>query len=154
MRLQSYLQEEYLTRISQVVRRGTDKSFEVFVNPSKKELRKLKTKDGDFVVRWIADVKKEKLYVWNGDGPLHDSAWLQINSGYLKKDIRKGSVVAGIGVREGNEWVNYEGDGEMLTNEYITSLKVKEVVDFIKKLKWIDNYITFTSWVENVHRNH
>ena len=55
MRLQKYLQEKYLTRIKHF--HSSKTSFEVWVNPTSKELRNI----GRYV-KFIADNKGKKLY--------------------------------------------------------------------------------------------
>lgn len=54
MRLERYLNEKYLNAV-----KHSGKTFEVFTNPSKDELREL----GD--IRGIIDTKTKTLYVWS-----------------------------------------------------------------------------------------
>jgi hypothetical protein len=68
------MNEEYLMRVSSLL----GKSAEIFVNPSKKELR-----DAGEAIRFIADNKNKKLYVWNATHAFHKETWKSI-----KKDNR------------------------------------------------------------------
>lgn len=76
MRLYKYIKEEYLTRVKSSIAG----SAEVFVNPSKKELREI----GE-VVRFIADNNTKKIYTWNAVKAFHKQTWRQIKE---KSDSR------------------------------------------------------------------
>lgn len=69
MRLYKHLKEEYLTRVKSMIARST----EVFVNPSKKELMEIGQ-----VIRFIADDKNKKVYVWDAVKAFHKQTWRQI----------------------------------------------------------------------------
>ena len=62
MRFFNYLEEEYLTLGKALIARRDRAPFEIFVNPSSKELQGL-PKD----IRYIADFEHKKLYVWDAD---------------------------------------------------------------------------------------
>ena len=145
MKLKEYLQEEYHSRV-----KLSNVSYEVFKNPSKKELIEMDSSDG---VRFIADISKEKLYVWDAYGPLHRNASKKILSKDLYKGAKSGTLVAGIAVKSGNEYVTNEGDGEGHTYNYITSLNEREMDDYLRKVKWIDGYISFTYWAKDIYKH-
>lgn len=69
MRFLNYLSEEYATRGKAIigVKPGNDITFEIFVNPTSKELRELFLDSSDGAVRYVADFKSKKLYVWKSD---------------------------------------------------------------------------------------
>jgi len=71
MRLEQYLlNEKYLERIK--TRKG---SVEIFINPSRKELIE---SNGKYGIRFIADNKTKKLYVWNAYDANHFDVWKQL----------------------------------------------------------------------------
>ena len=69
MRLLNYLQEEFVTagRSTLFLAGRKTNSFDIFVNPSNKELQELRTSCRDGYVRFIADFKNKKLYVWDSE---------------------------------------------------------------------------------------
>jgi len=144
MRLQSYLtNEEYYKRI-----KGYKKSYEVFINPSKKELKSI----GDDV-RFIADNRVQRLYVWDWKGKLHDDFWRDEQSSNLQRDIGFGLAVGGVASFHGGKWIMNEGDGNGHTNGYVRELKVRKVDNYLKKIEWIDTYISVTPWVKDIREN-
>lgn len=68
--------------------------IEVFANPSSKDLKDIGTKN----VRWIADLKKKKVYMWNALGAMHGDAWVKIKK-EIKDDrslYRSGDLLTGV----------------------------------------------------------
>lgn len=49
---------------------------DVFENPTKKEMKEIEGGSGSF--RFIADAKRQKIYVWSAMGAVHTDAWLNI----------------------------------------------------------------------------
>lgn len=67
MRLQRYLNEKFYNGFMHY---GTE--IEVFVNPSSKELKELK--DNNSEIRFLANMKEKKVYMWDGDRVTHEDA--------------------------------------------------------------------------------
>lgn len=137
-RLQSYLtNEEYLTRLKGL---GKVKSYEVFLNPSKKEMKELPVN-----IRFIAHIKEKKIYVWDAFAGLHDDVWQELRHKDLRADISSGKIIAGtiedrgIGKYELIEW---DGDEHMIT--FINKLDINGLDKFANKIKWIDKYFDIT----------
>lgn len=68
MKFKDYLQEEYHTILKSKV---SKKPFEVFENPSGKEITEVGRVDGS--IRWIANLPVRKVFIWPGHGDLHEN---------------------------------------------------------------------------------
>jgi hypothetical protein len=62
-----------------------EKYVEIFINPTKSEIKKIPKKDNE--VRFIADSKKKNVYVWDGYSAIHDQVWKVLKNEL--KDNRK-----------------------------------------------------------------
>jgi hypothetical protein len=122
MKLKDFLKEEWFKTVKNV----DGDIFEIFVNPTKKELTDL-YKDEISYVRFLIDMKEEKVYVWDGD-LLHEDV-----SRKIKKPYKLGGV-------KGYIW----GDGRIVKSKIkfsafsgarIVSSDAKEVsnTDWLKK---------------------
>ena len=80
MRFEKYLNEKYMTAV-----KYAGDTYEVFVNPSKKELRELDS------IRGLIDTKTKKLYVWsahiNHHNMVNNNKMIQRDTGLT--DFRK-----------------------------------------------------------------
>jgi len=133
MRLQSYLQEEYHSRV-----KVYNDTYEVFVNPSKKEMNEFK------MIRFIGDIPKKKLYIWDAFGALHDAIWSNMYKKDLGSDIMTGKIIAGLLEKLGGKWELTEYDGNEHMIAYLDKLPVRQIKDYVKKTKWLDKYFNFT----------
>jgi len=140
MRLQQYLNEEYHSRIKTSYAKTT---FEVFVNPSRKEFGEFKQD-----VRFIADLDSKNVYIYHWDGPLHEEAWEQINGTYLRNDINNGRIFAGVATKRRGKWITNQGDGESNMDNYLHDLQVRDISKYLKKIAWADKYINITEYVK------
>lgn len=72
MRFLKYLQEEWIA-----TRKRGKSSYPIFVNPDKSELTEIikTSKWGHGGVRFIADFKGKKVYVWDAGEEIHDSVY-------------------------------------------------------------------------------
>lgn len=130
MKFKEYMNEEYLTRIKgRKAMMSSAKSLEIFVNPSMKDLRDIKSN----FIRFIADVKKKHIYVWDGHLEVHSFIW----KGLVEQGYEKGNSVYGpdhllagyAKKRSGNLYVDHE------------TFNCKNT-DFEKyDWKWIDKYV-------------
>lgn len=138
MRLKHYIQEEYFTRAKL---RG--KSYEIFINPSKKELREFKDD-----IRYIADLKKKKIFVWDAWGPLHDELWdIKLNRD-LKNDIQKGDVIAGVAINMGNNYITNAFDGGAYVLAYLEDISIRDIDTYLKRIKFVDKYFETTKYIQ------
>jgi hypothetical protein len=59
-----FLQEKYFNSFK-VSQYGRSRVYDVFTNPSSKEVKELKTEEGGAGVRYVIDFKEKKLYMWH-----------------------------------------------------------------------------------------
>lgn len=70
MRLQQYINEEYLMRMKVGYGAG---STEIFVNPSARDLKELSNR-----VRFLVSAKTKRVYVWNAMDTLHYDVFVKL----------------------------------------------------------------------------
>jgi hypothetical protein len=134
MRLQQYLNEEYETRI-----RDHGHSFEVFVNPTIKEIREVTSDSSWSMLKFIADNRHKKLYVWKWVGPLHEPAWRQISGKDLNTDITTGNVMPGYARLKGSKLEMRETDAGGFFDDYIED--TTDIDAEKEKWKWLSKYM-------------
>jgi hypothetical protein len=138
MRLQKYLNEEYDCRI-----KFLGKSYEVFANPSHKELRELKS----IYIKFIADSRDKTVYVWSIEGPLHEDAWEQINSADLESDIFRGHILPGYSTLQGGKLKMDDSDGNHIVKSFMNDMNSSQLKSYINKWKWADKYVNVTNYL-------
>lgn len=136
MRFLQFLNELYLKGVE-----GTKawpvvpnlKWVEFFVNPSKREMEDAsgQGRGGVTAIRFVADDKKKKLYVWN---PLflHHSAWKEI--GDRRVYSNDSTILAGIAEKQGGRWV-------------MTSASSKRGT--IDQWKWVEKWINISNFLKS-----
>ena len=70
--------EKYLTADKSPVRAG--EMVEIFYNPTPSEMREIQRSYGMGAIRFIADDRTKKIYMWNAELMLHLQAWMKIKS--------------------------------------------------------------------------
>jgi hypothetical protein len=133
MRLLKYINEEYLMRLTTVYGKN---SYEVFINPSAKEMRELDTTS--LGVRFLADSRDKTVYVWDADKAIHYEAWEFIKP----KDIMKfGNLVEQLVLLPGNA-EKVKGKYAMTRSDRINDrFLYQKMKAFKKKFKWVNKYI-------------
>lgn len=144
MRLLEYLKEEYECRVT--ANYGKTRSYEVFTNPSLKEIRSMIHSE-DLGVKFIAEFKTKKVYVWAAIGPLHEPAWEQIKGRDLYNDVYGGKILPGYAKIKGSKLVMTTGDGTGFFNNYIDDNGNKEVE---KRWGWLNKHIDIKDFFNNV----
>lgn len=137
-RLKQYLKEEYLMRFK--------KGGEVFVNPSFKEMREVAGESG---IRFTADSRNKKVYVWNEFDHIHEKAWKEIapsdNAGKLSQ---QGILLEGEAWQKGNKFQMFWSD----QMESFFGWDVDDMKMMKKKFKWVNKYIdidtAFNEWIK------
>lgn len=128
MRLLKYLTEKYLTRFKSQYEGGV--SFEVFINPSQKELREFDA------VRFIANNETKKVYVWGAHYEIHAVIWEKLGFSssniYNSKDVLSGTTIKKGGKHE---------------TKYSDAMKKHHLsVDW----EWVNKYIDVTKFIEKI----
>lgn len=139
-RLKHYLNEKYIGR----VKTKYSKSSEIFVNPSFKEMREVGPE-----IRFIADSRDKKLYVWNIYSVLHFDAWLYIKPTEDDNSLAmKGTIFEGEAQQSGGSFTVINSN--ILNTWYDT----KMVRKLQQKFKWVNKYINidvyFDYWIHQI----
>jgi hypothetical protein len=90
MKFKDFIEEEYLGLFRS---RFSKHSFEVFENPSSKEIMETGRVDGS--IRWI--VYDKYVYIWPGHEELHENVVPLINNEF-KRDIKFFKSIFGVGI--------------------------------------------------------
>ena len=141
-RLLKYIKEEYLMR-------GKDdykNSYEIFINPSQKEMRELDEGTG---IRFIADSRDKNIYAWNSMAAIHVTSWKQIKPKENGKTLsQRGIILEGIATKK-------PGKYKMIISDQIDAYfgyEKDDLEEFRKKFKWVNKYIniddTLSDWIE------
>jgi hypothetical protein len=141
-RLKQYMNEEYLRRIKNEYK----DSFEVFVNPSVKEIRQVDDKDG---VRFTADNKTKNVYVWDAYASIHNDVWShnEINKGRNFNSTSCITVLHGECEFKGGKYVMNFSD-EIHYQKGIG--KEFYIRDIIKDFKWVNRYINIEGYLKHI----
>ena len=147
MRLQKYINEEYYTRF----RGFNGKSFEIFKNPSAKELKSISRNEvgNKYDLRFIADNTTKDTYMWLWDAINHDNMIKKhLSKEFKGKKYEDPSLFLGTSDDKGNvtgndtlEWfMHNELDLEYIDG--ITSInwnwaKPFQIMKYLKKLNII-----------------
>jgi len=117
-RLKQYIKEEFFLGF-----KYGGEYIEVFVNPSKKELKRIPE------IRFIADNKKKKVYAWDSEFAIHTDVWDKIGD---SRDIYDSdTLLSGLAKKVGGKWKMTESDTYEFGGNLING------GDF----KWCDKYI-------------
>ncbi|MFA5025079.1 MAG: hypothetical protein WC503_01030 [Candidatus Shapirobacteria bacterium] len=134
MKFLNYLSEEWVTSVKNFKRVS-----DIFVNPNSKELKEIERKSWGGQVRFLADFKEKKLYVWSSE-LIHYLAIVALADENLLSsedfDLVGKYCVPGIGVIIGNK-IKFEEFYDGATQRQLKN------VDWRKKDgKWLDrNFI-------------
>lgn len=140
MRLQKYLQEEYLTRMKKY-----NESVEIFVNPSFKEMREASTTS--YGICFIADSKTKKVYVWDSENTIyHQEVCRELNLGSLKIGALSMRLLAGYADQNGNKFEMGSVDGDGYVDDAIVDNGLDKILN---NFKWVDKYINITKYLND-----
>jgi len=132
---------QYLTELWAGIKNNR---YEILVNPSKKEIMSIDEGSG---VRFTADSRDKKVYVWEVYMDIHRKAWKYIKPGEDEDKLsRKGILLEGTAEKEGREYRMISSDQ---LDEYFDLDGLKR---FSKKFKWVNSYINIEDalsyWIE------
>jgi len=137
MKFQKYLTEKYWGRVES---RWTGMNIEIFENPSKKEIvdASVTAFGVSRYVRFIADPKTKKMYVWSAN-LIHADVVPQIYNKSYSSIIF--NVLPGIAKHEGGRWVVTSADETTVTPDRYNWV-------FQHDWKWADRYIDISQWLK------
>jgi hypothetical protein len=144
MRLKHYINEEYDGRI-----KSGSKSFEVFVNPSFKEMKEI---DENVGIRFIANAKRKKVWVVNGWDLVHVDMWNNISNikkGFTGKyiDIPLEELLPGECRQQGGKYVMTWSDRmDRYDRKSLITLKYLDIL--LKNYKWLNRYIDINYYLK------
>jgi hypothetical protein len=129
-----FLLEDYYGRIKSDSRFPISKqvSTEVFVNPSRKELRDI----GDSI-RFLADTNRKQIFVWTAE-IMHRQAEI----GLFGYQSYKPEILLGVAERRGSDY-------EMTTSDQIV-MHGQDMTLFSYDWTWADRYVRLTPYLEKV----
>ncbi len=143
MRLYRYLTEKWIKSFKERGPFGKvgDKVVEVFVNPSKSELRDA-SGNAEFdaisgkYVRFMADMKKKRIYVWDPES-IHRDTWKEFGDGRNWTDH---TLLSGVAQIKKGKWKFTESDEGVRRN-----LRVFDVEDW----EWANKWINITDFLQD-----
>ena len=144
-RVLSDIKEDYFASVRSVM---GDDVRELFVNPDRSELRDLIEETGDIYVRFIADKRKEKVYLSSSDVVHVDIA---MSVGYSYNELHESDYLfAGTGIyKEGYVEVNYFGDTQK--GERTIKRLSKEILE--GNFDWMEKYPFKMDKMEEIARD-
>ena len=129
MSKESYLIEKYLMRTP-----GGHGGYEIFVNPSQKEIRKIEDGSG---IRLIADPRDKKVYIWDALEDIHVEAWEKIKPGENYDSLMKKAILlSGNAKKIKGKYTMYRSD--QLDYYQFTKKDIKRLKE---EFKWVNKYI-------------
>jgi hypothetical protein len=137
--------EAYLTRLPLLHKRG---SFEVFENPSFKEL---KSADSTGLgVRFTADASTKKVYAWDADAVIHDLVHSDLGIKGKGKPVSYGwsNLLTGLAEQQGSKYVMVVSD--MLRDIKLLASTPGALEMFSNDWLWVDRYILITPFLRDV----
>lgn len=141
MRFKKYLTEKWIKSYNYISLAGKKTFVEVFENPTKKEFRDAANStswdkiSGNFV-RFIADLKKKKVYVWHPES-IHADAWKQFGD---NRYIADPTLLAGAAKIERGKWKMVDSDSGVSRN--ITNYGIED-------WEWANKWIDVTTYLED-----
>ena len=144
MRLQKFLNEEYHGRVKPS---HSIYSHEVFVNPSRKEMMSCKNYDQ---IKFIADGKIKKLYIWDPDTSMHKELWeKEFKRNYIN-DINGEVLLPGYAEQLGGKWIMEDVDGSYIVNSLIRLLEENNKLDqYVKTFDWVNKWIDIKKYFKD-----
>jgi len=140
MRFLKYLNEKFFERMKN---KYTGGSFEIFVNPTKSEMKSIKA---DYL-RFMADSSNKKLYVWDGDASIHIDVWNRYEKIKKGRDFfkvsRNNEILFGVCELIGGNWV-MNGSDELESRQRDEWGPEQLLQDF----KWVNKYINVDKFLE------
>ncbi|HUS50735.1 MAG TPA: hypothetical protein VMZ91_11265 [Candidatus Paceibacterota bacterium] len=121
------------------------KTYEIFVNPSRKEMLEVVNKDVDMAFRFIADSRTKKLYVFNYN-LMHVDVCEKLGMLTIYKSQTKPDIVAGEGK------LNPTGTNAHMTNSFNLDMLTPKGVNYLhsKDWSWANKWIiNISSYVED-----
>jgi hypothetical protein len=145
MRLLKYINEEYFMRV-----KNSNNSVEVFLNPSRKEFKEIAANINS--VRFIANKKTKKVYVWNTYEAIHSDMYKLIFKGDFQKETFERKIIPGIAdVLSSGKSIMYSSDwlGDFFyRGEY--GLTIKDLENTKKDFQWMNKYINIDRYFKDL----
>jgi hypothetical protein len=132
--------EKYLGRAETGMGWKESPGGEVFVNPSNSELND--AGGSDKIVRFIADSKAKKLYVWYYKGGYHQDVDEEF-AGSTESGLDDFDALWGVAKKEKGKWYFFVSDSQGFPTGSIHSDNIKKWTD---KYKWLQSNFNVTRW--------
>uniref|UniRef100_A0A6M3JMI6 Uncharacterized protein n=1 Tax=viral metagenome TaxID=1070528 RepID=A0A6M3JMI6_9ZZZZ len=127
MRLEKYITEKYHTAFN-----IDGKYIEIFVNPTSKDIRDIKSDE----IRFIAISNIKKVYVWNADKLIHLRMWERLD--FKGSPYGDRNVCMGVIGKKESKWKMIYSDSE---KRYWDKKEER-----YKEFKWLEKYFNISDW--------
>ena len=145
MRLNKFLKERF-----EIGFKIYGEYYEIFSNPTSKEFKEVVYDEaGQKVIRFIANKRNKRVYIFHQQGYTHPEAWNELKKQNIEKgssylsESKKGNLLGGYGMLKGGKCV-------LFSSEPIDY----DPWDYTKIIKgnwsWVDKYIFVTDYIEKL----
>uniref|UniRef100_A0A6M3K3V2 Uncharacterized protein n=1 Tax=viral metagenome TaxID=1070528 RepID=A0A6M3K3V2_9ZZZZ len=139
MRLYRFLNEKYF---------GRKMDTEVFINPTIKEIMGIGSND----IRFVADNKKKKFYIWDAYKNIHVSIWDNV-IGDSNREFNDKTLFTGIAKLKGGKMHMHMSD-ELEHDKNTTERSVIQSL-FENDWDWVDKYIIdFSIYIKKMRESY
>lgn len=141
MRLNKFLKERF-----EIGFKTFGEYFEIFTNPTSKEFKEVQDNN---IIRFIANKKNKRVYIFNPQGYIHHEAWDELKRQNVEKggnyysEAEKGNLFDGYCKLKGGKWVIFSSE--------ILDFSPMNYTKIIKgNWSWVDKYIFVTDYIEKL----
>jgi hypothetical protein len=142
-RLKQYINEEYLK-----ILKVKHIKFEIFVNPSVKEMKEASVVSQE--IRFTADNKDKKVYAWDALAAIHNDVWkIEIGQGRNFTKASCDTVLHGQCQFKGGKFImNYSDEIHYQKGRG----RKFSISDLIEDFKWVNRYINIETYLNKIMR--
>lgn len=155
------LSEEWLMSIPSPFK--SEFPIDIYVNPSSSDLIELK-KSTTYYVRFIADSRNKKLYVWNGETLLHAQVARHLNLNRRIESIPDQTLIGTADIRSGRLYARYSDylysmlkDLNRYKSDATPGSYIQKQLNYFLTLKdefnWMIHYMDISEILNLVSRN-
>lgn len=155
------LSEEWLMSIPSPFKK--DSSVDIYVNPSSSDILELK-KSTSYYVRFIADSKSKRLYVWNGESLLHSQVAKHLSLDRRINSIPDQTLIGTADIRSGKLYARYSDylygmlkDLNSYKSDATPGSYIQKQLDYFSTLKdefsWVTRYMDISEILNLISRN-
>jgi hypothetical protein len=140
--------EAYLTRLPLTHKKGT---FEVFENPTLKELRSADSTG--LGIRFTADISTKTVYAWDLDAVIHSTVETELGLKNKGERVSYGwsNLLTGVAERKVGHYVMVHSDFFYSIMYYERSTDIELALEMLNQdWSWANKYIRITPYLEKI----